>query len=167
VESFPVLSLKTSFWDVCPDTQPSLIGADDYWNGVISLDKDYPQCGGYTDVYSCANDLKFTPPGKDKSAKFYGPGELPKNGTKTLSNVEGSVTSPLSGSTFTWTHGKVLHPITVASANAKPTGNSNGKDDGNKDGTETESEKEGEEDAASVKLPHIWPIFLTILTLLL
>ncbi|KAJ4115402.1 hypothetical protein NW768_011254 [Fusarium equiseti] len=163
--------ILSSFWDICPDTKPSLLGADEYWNALISKDEDYPQCGDYNDVYSCAKDLKFTPPGKDKSANFYGPGELPKNGTKTLSNMEGSITSPLSGATFTWTDGKILHAITAASADAKPTGSSDkkdNKDDKNDNSTDEAKEtgKEDEEDAASILSPSVWVLVCLVLVLL-
>ncbi|KAJ4253879.1 hypothetical protein NW762_010277 [Fusarium torreyae] len=175
-------AILSTFWGVCPDTKPSLLGVDDYWYGIISKDEAYPQCADYTDKYSCAGDLKFTPPGKDKSIKFYDPGELPKNGTKTLSNVDGSITSPLSGATFTWTHGEVEHPITVASANAKPTGttsnNKSGKDDdaketgsketgtNNSDGGNSDEASDDEEDTAVVVMPHIWPLAGLVLALL-
>nr|CEG05546.1 unnamed protein product [Fusarium clavum] len=156
--------ILSTFWDICPDTKPSLLGADDYWNALISRDEEYSQCGDYNDVYSCANDLKFTPPGKDKSAQFYGPGELPKNGTETLKNMDGSITSPLSGATFTWTHGNVVHPITVASANAKPTGSSNKKDSKENKAKESGSGKENEDeaDAALAMKPRIWLVICLV-----
>lgn len=78
---------------------PSLIGADDWYN-LVPLD-NFPTCGNYMDGISCVGDLGFPPPGADKSAKFYAPGEFPKNGTETtISNLDGSITSPLSGETF-------------------------------------------------------------------
>ncbi|KAH7186266.1 uncharacterized protein B0J16DRAFT_363226 [Fusarium flagelliforme] len=160
--------ILSSFWDICPNTKPSLLGADEYWNLLISKDEDYPQCGDYNDVYSCAKDLKFTPPGKDKSAKFYGPGELPKNGTDTLTNMEGTITSPLSGATFTWTDGPIEHPITAASVDAKPTGSSDKKDNKDDDKTDEANEtgKEDEEDAASIITPPVWALVCLVIALL-
>lgn len=83
--------------------------------------------------------------------------------------MDGSITSPLSGATFTWTHHKILHPITVASADAKPTGSSNEKDDGNKDAKEIGkgNGEEEEEDVASLNVPHMWPLVLLVLDLLI
>ncbi|KAF4966744.1 hypothetical protein FSARC_5609 [Fusarium sarcochroum] len=166
----------STIWGVCPDTKPSLIGPDDVYNRIILKDENYPKCADYTDKYSCVGDLKFTPPGKDKSIKFYNPGELPKNGTKTLSNLDGSITSPLSGATFTWTRGDRTRAITVASPNAKPTGTSNKKDSKEDDAKETESSgsdggnsaegSEDEEDAAVAVIPHLWPLVCMALAIL-
>ncbi|KAM0542052.1 hypothetical protein ACHAPJ_012978 [Fusarium lateritium] len=168
--------LETSFWGVCPDTKPSELGPDDYWHGIIAKDEAYSRCAAYTDKYSCTGDLKFTPPGKDKSIKFYEPSQLPKNGRKTLSNLDGSITSPLSGATFTWTHGDLERPITAASVDAKPTGTPNkkgNKDDdaketegNNRDGGNSAEASEDEDDAAVVIIPHIWPLVCLILATL-
>ncbi|CAG1959529.1 unnamed protein product [Fusarium graminearum] len=148
------------------------LSIDEQGNLLISQDEDYPQCGDYNDAYNCANDLKFTPPGKDNSAKFYAPGEFPKNGTKTMSNMDGSITSPLSGATFTWTNGNIVHPITVASVDAKPTDNSknneNKTDDTEEIGKEDEEEtgEEDEEGAGSAITPHLWVLVCLVLVLL-
>ncbi|KAI8689374.1 hypothetical protein NCS56_00200800 [Fusarium sp. Ph1] len=113
-------------WNVCPDMNPSLIGADDWYN-LVPLD-NFPTCGKYMDDISCVGDLGFPPPGADKSAKFYAPGEFPKNGIETtISNLDGSVTSPLSGETFSWTLGAIEHTVIVASVDAKPTGSAGGE----------------------------------------
>ena len=54
--------------------------------------------------------------------------------------MEGTITSPLSGTTFTWTDGPIVHPITAASADAKPTGSSDKKD--SKDGDKSDEANE-------------------------
>ena len=87
--------------------------------------------------------------------------------------MEGSITSPLSGATFTWTDGPIVHPITAASADAKPTGSSDKKDsksdDNNDEANETgknESGKEDEEDAASIISPPVWALVFLVFALL-
>lgn len=89
-----------------------------------------------------------------------------------MSNMDGSITSPLSGATFTWTNGNIVHPITVASVDAKPTDNSknneNKTDDTEEIGKEDEEEtgEEDEEGAGSAITPHLWVLVCLVLVLL-
>ncbi|KAF4992966.1 hypothetical protein FDECE_13550 [Fusarium decemcellulare] len=109
----------------------------------------------YMDTISCIGDLGYTPPGEDESAKFYAPGEFTKNGTiTTTTNIDGGITNPLSGATFTWTHGNVTHPITVAKADARPTVSSSGNSNGD------------EEHAAPAIVPRLWPIIALVVAVL-
>ncbi|KAM0549170.1 hypothetical protein ACHAPJ_009479 [Fusarium lateritium] len=134
--------------------------------------KNYEQCADYIDTYDCISDLKFTPPGKDKSAKVYAPGEFPKNGTKTVTtNLGGSITSPLSGATLSWTAGNIERTITAANADAKPTESSSGKDDKAKESSGSskaseDEENDDEEDAASSVVPQMWPLLGLILAII-
>ena len=87
--------------------------------------------------------------------------------------MEGTITSPLSGAIFTWTDGPIVHPITAASADAKPTGSSDKKDskDGDKSDEANENGKnetgnEDEEDAASIISPPVWALVFLALALL-
>ncbi|KAI8649093.1 hypothetical protein NCS57_01445400 [Fusarium keratoplasticum] len=116
---------------------PSLIGADDWYN-LVPLD-NFPTCGNYMDGISCVGDLGFPPPGADKSAKFYAPGEFPKNGTETtISNLD------------------------VASVDAKPTGSAGGE---KADSENEDSDEDDEEDVASLRSPQLWLIALICLIL--
>ncbi|KAJ3543824.1 hypothetical protein NM208_g3375 [Fusarium decemcellulare] len=152
-----ILSL---YWNICPDMNPSVLGADDWYN--VHPQNNFPACGKYMDAMSCIGDLGFAPPGLDKSAKFFAPGEFPENGTQTtVSNLGGSITSPLSGETFSWTLGGIAHTVTVASADAKPTGSAGGKEGGDGKEDSDNASQDDEEDAASLLSPGLWLIALT------
>ncbi|KAL1877380.1 hypothetical protein VTK73DRAFT_8675 [Phialemonium thermophilum] len=99
----------SAFYDACPDTDPS---------AVLS---DMPQfeLGAFQDDRACStmpncSALGFRPPtkGDGTDGAFYAPGDVPANGTKTLSNGAGSVTAP-PFSTITWALGSSLPNYTV------------------------------------------------------
>ena len=46
---------------------------------------------------SCIGDLGFPPPGVDRSAKVYEPGEISKDGTETTIQILGSVNPSKAG----------------------------------------------------------------------
>lgn len=121
-----------SIWDTCPDTDPSLLSADDWFNTVLKKD-DWDECGPYLEAYDCAGDLGYGRADAGGISKFWSPSKMPTNGTKTISNIAGFVSSPVSGNTFTWTFGRttnplgrttspLIHTVTVTSANAVVTG---------------------------------------------
>lgn len=119
-----------SIWDICPSTDPSLLGADLWFELVSSMAEEWAECGPYMDAHGC-DDLGMAYPA-DNTTNFYKPSELPPNGTETLFNT-GIVTSPVSGATYSYTYGNVQHVVTVSSADARPTGGSSsgsGGDDG-------------------------------------
>lgn len=115
---------------------------------------------------SCAKDgLDYTQPGGNSSAKFYEPDGFPDAGTRTTSNMPGTITAPISGETFTWTSNNIVNVVTVASADARPTGKSgqgeneddsgnegNNEQDNNSNDNKDESEdsKDDDESSASV-----------------
>ncbi|KAJ4247434.1 hypothetical protein NW762_013109 [Fusarium torreyae] len=162
----------SSVWDICPDTDPGFLGADDLYAGLVATMKSYEQCADYIDTFDCISDLKFTPPGKDKSAKVYAPGEFPKNGTKTVTtNRGGSITSPLSGATLSWTAGNIERTITAVNADAKPTGSSSGKDNKAEESSGSgkvseDDENDNEEDAAFAVVLQMWPLLGLILAII-
>ncbi|KAF7558496.1 hypothetical protein G7046_g5667 [Stylonectria norvegica] len=156
------------FYDVCPDTDPSLLGIDVWYGGVIDKDQ-WSTCGDYIDEDTCSSQLNYTLPGGDKGNKFYSAGDLPANGTKTLSNIGGVITSPVSGAAYTWTFDGVDHAVTVASADAKPTatatttGSAKGgtsKDSGDDKKANEGSEDEDKEDSAAMVVPRL--LFLAL-----
>ncbi|RYP24496.1 hypothetical protein DL765_000516 [Monosporascus sp. GIB2] len=111
----------STFWEVCPNTNPSLLGADEIYQSLVAQDENWPRCAEYMGAFPCGSTLGFTPPGGDGSGAFYEPGRFPPNGTATTSNIAGSITSPVSGATYTWTYNGVPRTVTVVSADARPT----------------------------------------------
>jgi len=51
--------------------------------------------------------------------KFYKPGDYPKNGTSTLSNVDGTVTAPPSGTVLTWSQASSTYTVTATGYDQK------------------------------------------------
>ncbi|KAE8391859.1 hypothetical protein ETB97_007437 [Aspergillus alliaceus] len=107
-------ALLASIWDTCPNTEPSLITAD-YWNQTLLGPFDWDSCTRYLQEYDCAGTLGFGAAAAGGTQNFYEPGKLPKNGTGMLTNT-GVLSTPVSGSTFTWTFGSSAHPITAAAS---------------------------------------------------
>lgn len=131
---------------------------------MVKNNEWWDRCAEYIEDPSC-EEIGFSPPGP-KGAKFYVPGTFPANGTQTLSNIAGAVTSPVSGSVYTYTMHGLETVISVASANAKPTGKSgDSKDDDSKSGDsksgesnsggDGESNKDDKKDAAAMAVPRL------------
>jgi hypothetical protein len=115
----PCISFKltsSSIWNVCPNTRPSEIGAD-YWYDAFLRPHHWDECGPYLEKYDCGSDLGFAAESAGDTHTFPKPKNLPKNGTETLFNTGGVLSTPVSGATFTWTDGSLLHAITAASTN--------------------------------------------------
>ncbi|CAG8301557.1 unnamed protein product [Penicillium salamii] len=123
-----MLTRLISIWDTCPDTKPSLLSADEWFNSVL-IPGDWDKCGPYLEAFDCAGDLGYGRADAEANIKFWSPTSMPTNGTKTASNIAGSISSPVSGNTFTWTFGRttnalgqttspVLHTVTVSSVKA-------------------------------------------------
>lgn len=108
-----ILKFSNSIWDTCPNTKPSLLDVDGWYDAFIGRN-GWDNCGDYLDAYDCAGDLGFGAKDAGETTTFYKPGGLPKNGTGTLYNT-GSLTTPVSGATFTWTFGTVQHVVTAVS----------------------------------------------------
>jgi hypothetical protein len=117
-----LLMILFSIWDTCPDTQPSLLAADEWFAGLLNPGH-WEDCGPYLENYDCAGDLGFGRADAGGITKFYSPGNMPTNGTKSLYNLDGVVSTPVSGDVFTWTFASSLaHTVTVSSADATATG---------------------------------------------
>lgn len=107
-------------WDTCPNTKPFLITAD-YWSKYLLGSLDWDACAPYLQQYDCAGTLGFGAADAGGTQNFYEPGNIPKNGTGMLTNTGGVISTPVSGSSFTWTLGSMTHPITaVVSSTATP-----------------------------------------------
>ena len=86
------------FYNTCPKTSPSAVT---FFSRLIPVGElQSPAClktlGPSLD---CIN-LGFSNPGETNNAPFLNAGNLPANGTETLSNTGGSITSPISGDTL-------------------------------------------------------------------
>ena len=66
--------------------------------------------------FNCVTDLHFEPP--LSTGAVYNPTNLPASGTQTLSNIAGEVTSPASGSVFSYTAIGQVFTVTALSINA-------------------------------------------------
>lgn len=131
-------------WDICPSTDPGILGGD-------TLDEGWTECGSDLEEFSC-QDLGFSSPAGNVT-NFYTPGNFPPNGTQDGVFNTGVVSSPVSGSTYTWTFQGDERVVTVQSADAEPTeaaGN-------NKDGDGDENDKDADnEDNGSLATPTLW-----------
>ncbi|KAJ6092409.1 hypothetical protein N7467_004378 [Penicillium canescens] len=126
---YGISAFVSAIYDTCPNTKPFLLGVDG-WNEAVFAPNDWEECGPYPESYDCAGDLGYSRTDTGAISKFYQPGSMPSNGTETLSNKDGVVSTPVSGDTFTWTFGQsmiaVLHTVTVTSADAVVTGKATG-----------------------------------------
>ncbi|KAE8311918.1 hypothetical protein BDV41DRAFT_565475 [Aspergillus transmontanensis] len=108
--------------DCVKNTEYIQCAATSCWNQGLLENTDWNKCGTYLDNDTCIADLGFS-----NLTKFHGPGQLPANGTETLYNTGGVISTPVSGNTFTWTIHDVPHPVTAAATNkAVPTKSESG-----------------------------------------
>lgn len=107
---------SSSVWNTCPNTKPSEIGAD-YWYDAFLKPNHWEECAPYLEAYDCGGDLGFAAESAGDTHTFYKPNALPKNGTETLFNTGGVLSTPASGASFTWTDGSLIHTVTAASTN--------------------------------------------------
>ena len=117
-------------------------------------------CGQFMDEYPCGSVIGFTPPGGDETGNFYEPDDFPENGTATTSNIAGEITSPVSGTIYTWTYNDLERTVTVVSADAQatPTGGSNGEESNGEEQSEDkgkDTENKDKPDAASGTMPSL------------
>ncbi|KAJ5123091.1 hypothetical protein N7448_009188 [Penicillium atrosanguineum] len=129
----------STIWDECPNTDPAILGAD-YWLGGLMEGEHGEACSTYMEHFPCKK-LGFGDKVAGGTNTFYTPDNLPKNGTETLYNTGGVISSPVSGATFTWTSGTLEHAITVSSTDnvvtATVTGGSGGSGSSGSTATET------------------------------
>ncbi|RMJ16446.1 hypothetical protein CDV36_003905 [Fusarium kuroshium] len=103
----------SAYWNICPDMDPNYLGVDSFFHSLMGgAWEKWPKCK--FDNSTCHTEYNYTLPG-NKDAKFYEPGKFPKNGTQTtMTNLAGTITSPISGATFTWTMNSTAHTIIAA-----------------------------------------------------
>ncbi|KAI9151362.1 hypothetical protein HJFPF1_08564 [Paramyrothecium foliicola] len=127
--------LSASFYEACPSTDFVSLPLGHFFESLKETFVEWQWCGDAMAKLSCGPEgFDFTPPGGNSSASFYRPNDFPASGTLTTSNLAGVITSPISGETFTWTHENNVHAVTVASADARPTGETDGIRDGKNSG---------------------------------
>lgn len=102
-------------YDICPNTDPTLIGLNKLLNAVAPY---YPWSGCVDSLnqFNCVTDLHFEPP--LSTGAVYNPTDLPASGTQSLTNIAGEVTSPASGSVFSYTAIGQKFTVTAQSINA-------------------------------------------------
>jgi len=88
----------SAIFDICPDSDPTLLGVNQLTNGSSI----WSSCGPSLNSVDCVADLGFEAP--LGTGTLYNPTNLPTWGTKTISDLPGGITSPLSGATFTWSN---------------------------------------------------------------
>jgi len=87
-------------YDICPNTNPNLIGLTALLNAVAPY-YPWPNCVNSLNENNCVADLGFVAP--LSTGSVYNPTDLPASGTQSLTNIAGEVTSPASGSVFSYT----------------------------------------------------------------
>lgn len=87
-------------YDICPNTDPTLICLNTLLNAVAPY---YPWSGCVDSLsqFNCVTSLHFEPP--LSTGAVYNPTDLPASGTQNLTNIAGEVTSPASGLVFSYT----------------------------------------------------------------
>lgn len=111
------------FYNICPDTDPTLIGLSNVSQLESQVNTPFDSCGSYLNTYDCISDLSYS---LDGVSTYYKPTNLPKSGTATLSNAAGTVTAPASGSVFTYTNGGDGVVYTITAAGVKDSGSGSG-----------------------------------------
>ncbi|KAJ9481724.1 hypothetical protein VN97_g11744 [Penicillium thymicola] len=150
----------SAIWGTCPDTQPSLLAADEWFAGVLNPGH-WEECGPYLEKYDCAGDLGYGRADAGGIAKFYPPSNLPPNGTKSLYNMDGIISTPVSGNVLTWTLDSTLvHTVTVSSADATVTGTkaSGGSDSTAKNTASGTAESDVKPGMGSILIVPSWAI---------
>lgn len=92
-----------SFYNICPDTNPALVGIDKVYSYISDLGDTWSGCSPFMNAYDRTGDLNF---GTDATGggTFFTPNDLSANGTAVLSNVTGTVSAPPSGTLFSYTN---------------------------------------------------------------
>ncbi|RKL45776.1 hypothetical protein BFJ72_g3321 [Fusarium proliferatum] len=117
----------SSIVEICPNTDPDLIGLKQIPTLESELNVDYKSCGSYMETYDCSSQLSYSLEGV---STYYKPDDPLKTGTATLSNNPGSVTAPASGKVFSYTNGGdgTVYTITAAGV-GKDSSDSKGSSD--------------------------------------
>ncbi|RBQ68209.1 hypothetical protein FVER53590_09992 [Fusarium verticillioides] len=117
----------SSIVEICPKTDPNLIGLKQISALESELNVDYKSCGSYMETYDCSSQLSYS---LDGVSTYYKPDDPLKTGTATLSNDPGSVTAPASGKVFSYTNGGdgTVYTITAAGVGKDNSGSKGSSD---------------------------------------
>jgi len=109
----------SAYYNSCPDTSPAFIDSIIGDTHTIPFAELQAYTASATTTYDCTS-LSFLLPGFDSTASFLAPGTLPTTGTGTaVSDGSGSITSPISGATITWSfYTAIVATVTAASSTA-------------------------------------------------
>jgi hypothetical protein len=108
--------IETRFYDICPTTDPTLLGIKGLTNGSSIWPSFLTSPNPLTDPESLCPSLGFLPP--LSTGALYNPTNLPAPGTQGVSNLPGEVTSPASGAVFTWSEDGLEVAVTALSLGA-------------------------------------------------
>jgi hypothetical protein len=102
-------------YDIRSNTDPTLIGLNTLLNAVAPY---YPWSGCVDSLnqFNCVTDLHSEPP--LSTGAVCNPTDLPASSTQALTNIAGEVTSPASGSVFSYTAIGLEFTVTALSINA-------------------------------------------------
>lgn len=130
-----------SLVEICPETDPKLIGLNFISQYEKNVDVNYANCGQYMQTFNCVSDLGFQ---LDGVSSYLAPQDPFQSGTATLSNGQGTVTAPASGAVFTYTNGGdgQVYTITAANFNGKDDSGSSGSSSGSGSGSVSGSESQ-------------------------
>jgi hypothetical protein len=79
------------------------LGIDEVLDKRIETLGDWSECGNAMSQVPCGKGgFDFTPPGEKPPVRFYSPGAFPANGTRSATNMPGTMTSPPNGEIMTW-----------------------------------------------------------------
>lgn len=111
--SFPLTTLPRRFYNICPDTQPSLIGISEVLAYIADLEQPWSSCSAFMSAYSCTSELNFS---NIANGPFLMPNDLPPSGTASLSVIGGTVSAPPLGTLFSYTNSfdSAVYTITAA-----------------------------------------------------
>src|SRR4030081_3245735 len=113
------LTLYT-IYAICSTTDPTLIGLSSVNQLETAVETAFDTYNSYLSEFPCEFKLRFLPVA---GGTFYGPDNLPRGGTATLSNLGGSVTSPASGAvTYTNEGDTQVYTISAANVNGAESG---------------------------------------------
>lgn len=155
-----------SIWETCPDVDPNKAGLSYVSRAETLLDISFSECSPMTQI-NCASDFAFSLGGV---STYYAPNQFPASGTASPTNKPGSVTTPASGSVFTYTNGgdKVAYTITAAAVNGNGNGGSSGSGSGDATGSAAGAQKTGSKsDGMQIAPSYMLFVAIPLLTLLL
>lgn len=94
------LLMRSRFFDVCPNTNPTLIGLNVVLGFGSNAGMPWSNRISYLQNVDCVSSLGYEAP--LSTGVVYNPTNTPAPGTQTLFDLAGEMTTPASGATFTW-----------------------------------------------------------------